>query len=59
LCRKNGFPKDPLVLAWLFDISESNLPGWRSIFEFILPKQANKARKKGVDKKLLEKYVQF
>lgn len=47
LCRKNGFPKDPLTLAWLFDISESNLPGWRSIFEFILRRQAKKARKKG------------
>jgi quercetin dioxygenase-like cupin family protein len=59
LCRKNGFPKDPLALAWLFDISESNLPGWRSIFEFILRKQAKKARKKGLDKKLLDKYVRF
>ena len=27
LCRKNGFPKDKRALAWLFDISESNLPG--------------------------------
>ena len=59
LCRKNGFPKDALALAWLFDISESNLPGWRSIFEFILRRQAKSARKKGIDKKLLEKYVKF
>lgn len=59
LCRKNGFPKDKLALAWLFDISESNLPGWMSIFEFILRKQAKKARVKGVDKQLLEKYVKF
>lgn len=28
LCKPNGFPKDKLALAWLFDISESNLPGW-------------------------------
>jgi quercetin dioxygenase-like cupin family protein len=57
--RKNGFPKDKLALAWLFEISESNLPGWRSVFEFILRKQAAMARQKGVDKKLTEKYVRF
>jgi quercetin dioxygenase-like cupin family protein len=59
LCKKNGFPKDNLALAWLFDISESNLPGWRSIFESILRRQARKARRKGIDKQLLEKYVKF
>ena len=59
LCKANGFPKDKLALAWLFEISESNLPGWMSIFEFILRKQAKSARKKGIDKQLLEKYVKF
>ncbi len=59
LCKPNGFPKDKLALAWLFDISESNLPGWMSIFEFILRRQAKKARQKGVDRQLLEKYVRF
>lgn len=59
LCRPNGFPKDKLALAWLFDISESNLPGWMSIFEFILRRQAKKARAKGIDKKLIEQYVRF
>jgi len=58
-CKKNGFPKDKLALAWLFDISESNLPGWMSIFEFILRKQAKKARAKGLDKMLVEQYVRF
>lgn len=58
-CRPNGFPKDKLALAWLFDISESNLPGWMSIFEFILRRQAKKARKKGTDNQLLEKYIRF
>ena len=57
--KSNGFPKDKLALAWLFDISESNLPGWMSIFEFILRRQARKARKKGIDKLLVEKYVKF
>ena len=59
LTKPNGFPKDKLALAWLFDISESNLPGWMSIFEFILRKQAKKARAKGLDKQLIEKYVKF
>lgn len=59
LCRPNGFPKDKLALAWLFDISESNLPGWRSIFEGLLRSQAKKARSKGIDKQLMEKYVRF
>lgn len=59
LVRSNGFPKDKLALAWLFEISESNLPGWRSIFEFILRKQAKKAVKKGLDRKLIENYVRF
>lgn len=58
-CKPNGFPKDKLALAWLFDISESNLPGWMSLFEFILRRQAKKARKKGIDKLLIEKYVKF
>ena len=58
-CKPNGFPKDKLALAWLFDISESNLPGWMSIFEFILRRQARKARLKGRDKTLIDKYVKF
>jgi quercetin dioxygenase-like cupin family protein len=58
-CKPNGFPKDKLALAWLFDISESNLPGWMSLFEFILRKQAKKARRKGIDKELEERYVRF
>jgi quercetin dioxygenase-like cupin family protein len=59
LCKPNGFPKDKLALAWLFDISESNLPGWMSLFEFILRGQAKKARMKGIDKQLTERYVKF
>ncbi|MGH2553385.1 MAG: hypothetical protein ACRDEB_06685, partial [Chitinophagaceae bacterium] len=59
LCKPNGFPKDKLALAWLFEISESNLPGWMSMFEFILKLQAKKARKKGLDKFLIAQYVRF
>ena len=58
-CKVNGFPKNKYALAWLFDISESNLPGWMSIFEFILRRQAKKARLMGLDKQLTEKYVKF
>ncbi len=58
-CASNGFPKDKLALAWLFDISESNLPGWMSLFEFILRRQARSARKKGLDKSLTAQYVRF
>ncbi|MFT3701972.1 MAG: cupin domain-containing protein [Agriterribacter sp.] len=59
LCKPNGFPKDGLALAWLFQVSESNLPGWMSIFEWILRSRAKKAQAKGIDKKLIEKYVRF
>lgn len=59
LCKPNGFPKNRLALAWLFEISESNLPGWMSVFEIILRRQAKKARAKGIDKQLVEKYVKF
>ncbi len=57
--NRNGFPKDKLALALLFDISESNLPGWMSAFKFILRRQAVKARIDGIDKMLKEKYVKF
>lgn len=59
LCKPNGFPKDKLTLAWLFDISESNLPGWMSVFEFILRKQSKKAKEKGIDRQLTQRYVRF
>lgn len=58
-CKSNGFPKDKHALAWLFDISESNLPGWMSMFEFILRRQAKVARRKGLDKALIDQYVRF
>lgn len=57
--NSKGLPKSALALSWLFEISESNLPGWRSIFEFILRCQAAKAKRIGLDKKLIEKYVRF
>jgi quercetin dioxygenase-like cupin family protein len=58
-CDKKGMPRNPLMLAWLFSISESNIPGWRSVFEPLLRAQARKAVNKGIDKELREKYVKF
>ncbi len=57
--NRKGLPSSTLALAWLFAISESNLPGWRSIFEFILRYQAKRACEKGVDRELRERYVTF
>ncbi len=57
--NNKGFPNNRLALAWLFEISESNLPGWMSIFEFILHRQAKKARATGLDQALIQKYVKF
>jgi quercetin dioxygenase-like cupin family protein len=54
-----GFPRNRHALAWLFEISESNLPGWMSVFEFILRRQAKKARESGLDQELIRKYVRF
>jgi hypothetical protein len=45
-----GFSKYHFALAWLFEISESNLPARLSLSEFILGKQAKKALQKGLTK---------
>jgi quercetin dioxygenase-like cupin family protein len=57
--NSKGLPKSRLALAWLFEISESNLPGWMSVFEFILRRQARAAKEMGIDKQLIQKYVRF
>jgi quercetin dioxygenase-like cupin family protein len=57
--NSRGFPKNRLALAWLFEISESNLPGWMRIFEFILRNQAKKAKLLKLDQQLLDQYVRF
>jgi quercetin dioxygenase-like cupin family protein len=58
-CNKRGLPKDKRVLAWLFDITESNLPGWMSFIEPILRWQSRKAVARGLDKVLIGKYVRY
>lgn len=57
--NSKGLPKDKYALSWLFMISESNLRGWRSVFESILRANARKAIKKGIDKTLIKEYVRF
>ncbi len=54
-----GLPKDPQVLAYLIQLSETNLPGWRSVFEWILRWQARSFIKKGGEKGLRETYLQI
>lgn len=56
---KKGFPKNKYALAWLFSISESNLPGLLSFIEPLLRRRAKKAIKMGIDKQLTEKYIRF
>lgn len=58
-CDKNGMPRIPFVLAWLFVHSESNLKGWRSFFEPLLKLQAKLAEAFGMDKSLIRQYVTF
>lgn len=54
-----GMPKSLLAMAWLFSISETNLPGRMSMLEPLLRWQARRAIKKGLDKRLIDQYVRF
>ena len=56
---KKGFPKNKYALAWLFSISESNLPGLLSLIEPMLRRRAKKAVARGLDKQLMERYLKF
>ncbi|SFF40524.1 cupin domain-containing protein [Thermoflexibacter ruber] len=58
-CGKKGIPKNPFILSWLFVLSESNLRGWRSLFEPMLRFQALIARLFQIDQQLAKKYVKF
>jgi len=55
-CNKNSIPKDINHLAILFDLGEGRLPGLMSIAMPILKIIARKARKKGIEKELFDKY---
>jgi quercetin dioxygenase-like cupin family protein len=56
LTTKNGIPKKFDHLAVLLEMSESNFPGFLSLIQSILKRRARKAKGRGVDKELMEKY---
>lgn len=56
LTNKQGIPKKIDHLALLLDMSESNFPGWLSLIQPFLRRKAQKARRKGLEKYLIEKY---
>lgn len=59
LCDKRGLPSDRLAMAWLFTLSDSTVAGWAKFFKFFIRKQAKKAIEKGIDKYLIDRYVEF
>jgi quercetin dioxygenase-like cupin family protein len=56
LTDKNGKPKNFSHLAVALIISDSNAPGWMSLFSPLIHWVAKRARKNGTEKWLLEKY---
>lgn len=56
LTNKNGIPKKLDHLACLLDLSDTRLPGFLSLITPYLLRRAARARKRGVEKQLLEKY---
>jgi quercetin dioxygenase-like cupin family protein len=56
LTSKKGIPKNFAHLALLLDLTDTRLPGWLSLLNPIIKSSARRARKKGIDKLLIEKY---
>lgn len=56
LTNKKGIPKNLDHLAILLDLTDTRLPGLLSLFNPIVKRKARRARRKGIDKMLLEKY---
>lgn len=56
LTSKSGIPKSIAHLALLLDLTDTRLPGLFSLLNPIIRSSARRARKKGIDKALLEKY---
>lgn len=56
---RNGLPRDPSVLAFLMQLSETNLPGWRAVFGGVFRWLARRFVAKGFDKNLFERYVEL
>ncbi len=55
-CNKNSIPKDIKHTALLFDMAGGRIPGIMSMAMPLLRMIAKKARKKGIEKELIEKY---
>ena len=56
LTSKKGIPKKFAHLALLLDLTDTRLPGLLTLFNPIIKSSARRARKKGIDKKLIQKY---
>lgn len=54
--NKKGIPKSFDHLAILMDLSDTRFPGFLSLISPILLRRAKRARRKGVDKELMERY---
>lgn len=54
--NKHGIPNKFSHLAILLDLSDTNLPGIYSLINPVMSKVAERARKKGVEKELIERY---
>ncbi len=57
-CNKNSIPKDIKHTALLFDMSGGRIPGIMSLIMPLLRRIANRARKKGLETELIEKYCE-
>lgn len=55
-CWPNGVPRDPLLTAWLMEISDIRLPGLSRPFGPVLRAMAGRVRAQGIDRQLEERY---
>jgi quercetin dioxygenase-like cupin family protein len=56
LTSKSGIPKSIAHLALILDLTDTRLPGLLSLLNPIIRSSARRARKKGIDKALFERY---
>ncbi len=56
LCNKKGLPKSIVHTALLLDLSDSNLPGFFSVVAPLLRVIARRARRKGIERELVDRY---
>jgi quercetin dioxygenase-like cupin family protein len=56
LTSKKGIPKKFAHLALLLDLTDTRLPGLLSLLNPVIKRGARRARQKGIDKELIERY---